>query len=103
MGDKKKIYAALVDGATKGLSDDALYSFVLEQCPDTSNKKIVRASLLALSDPDLLDRNILNVIYALAIQHRLTDVQEPLPETHAPESKTATLPLPEKKAKKSKR
>jgi len=71
MGEKKKIYHALVDGATAGLSDKALYDFVQMECGKTGSKKIVRASLLALSDPDLRDGNILNTIYALAIKHRL--------------------------------
>jgi hypothetical protein len=31
----------------------------------------VRAALLALSDPDLKDANILHTIYALAIKHRV--------------------------------
>ncbi|EJZ19290.1 hypothetical protein, partial [Rhizobium sp. Pop5] len=38
-----------------------------------TSKKIVRASLLALTDPHLRDRNILDVIYALAIKHRLDE------------------------------
>lgn len=74
MGEKKKIYHALVDGATAGLSDTALYDFVQKECGKTGSKKIVRASLLALSDPDLRDGNILNTIYALAIKHRLDAV-----------------------------
>jgi len=74
MSEKKKaVYAALLDGATSGLTDDRLYAFVLERCPGTSSKRIVRASLLALSDPNLRDRNILSVIYALAIKHRLEE------------------------------
>lgn len=72
MGEKKKkVYHALVDGATTGLTDKALFEFVVDKCPKTSSKGIVRASLLALSDPDLRDRNVLNAIYALAIKHRL--------------------------------
>ena len=72
MGDKiKKIYAALVDGAEAGHSDTELFRFVMDACPKATNKKIVKASLLALSDDDLTDANILRVIYALAIKHRL--------------------------------
>jgi hypothetical protein len=71
MGEKKKIYHALVEGATAGLSDKALFEFLQDKCPKTSSKAIVRASLLALSDPDLRDGNILNTIYSLAIKHRL--------------------------------
>ena len=74
MGEtKKKVYEALVEGATSGLTDSALYDHVVKRVPKANNKRIVRASLLALSDPDLTDRNILNVIYALAIKHRLAD------------------------------
>ncbi|MHC2486919.1 hypothetical protein ACVII0_000711 [Sinorhizobium meliloti] len=76
MGEKrKKIYEALVEGAMHGHSDKELYEFVAERCPKTSSKKIVRASLLALSDPALKDCNILSTIYALAIKHRLDDVR----------------------------
>jgi len=67
---QKKIYEALVEGATEGKSDIELYNYVAEKCPKVTGKKIVRASLLALSDPDLRDTNILQVIYALAIKHR---------------------------------
>ncbi|MBB3388372.1 hypothetical protein FHT82_001092 [Rhizobium sp. BK275] len=73
MKEKKRVYEALVDGAMEGLVGDALYDFVRGRCPKASSKKIVRASLLALSDPHLKDRNILDVIYALAIKHRLDD------------------------------
>jgi hypothetical protein len=76
MGEKRrKVYAALVDGATHGYSDKTLYDFVVKRCPKTSSKKLVRASLLALSDPDLKDRNVLSTIYALAIKHRLDEVR----------------------------
>ena len=72
MKDKKRVYEALVDGAMEGLTDQALYDFVKARCPNATSKKIVRASLLALID-HLRDRNILDVIYALAIKHRLDD------------------------------
>jgi hypothetical protein len=36
----------------------------------------VKASLFALSDPDLKDGKVLNVIYALAIKHRLDPVSK---------------------------
>jgi hypothetical protein len=68
---KKKIYDCLIEGATSGLTDDALYDFVAKKVPKANSKRIVRAGFLALSDPALTDRNILNVIYALAIKHRL--------------------------------
>lgn len=76
MGEKrKKIYEALVDGATEGHSGNDLYEFVQKRCPKTSSKKIVRASLLALTDPHVTDRNVLDVIYALAIKHRMDEVR----------------------------
>ncbi|UVD59429.1 hypothetical protein NE852_23890 (plasmid) [Rhizobium sp. Pop5] len=73
MKEKKRVYEALVDGAMEGLTGQALYDFVKTRCPKATSKKIVRASLLALTDPHLRDRNILDVIYALAIKHRLDE------------------------------
>ncbi|WEX74041.1 hypothetical protein PYH37_001412 [Sinorhizobium numidicum] len=76
MGEKRKrIYEALVEGARRGHADKELYDFVAKRCPKTSSKKIVRASLLALSDPELEDGKILSTIYALAIKHRLDDIR----------------------------
>lgn len=72
MGDKiKKTYKALLKGAQSGLSDDALYKFICDEYPKATSKRIVKASLLALSDPHVKDENVLNAIYALAIKHRL--------------------------------
>ncbi|NTJ36394.1 hypothetical protein G6K86_32880 [Agrobacterium rhizogenes] len=71
---RKKIYHALVDGATEGLSGNALYEFVVKRCPKTSSKKIVRAALLALTDPHVTDRTVLDTIYALAIKHRMHEI-----------------------------
>ncbi|WP_026618969.1 hypothetical protein M728_002169 [Ensifer sp. WSM1721] len=76
MGEKRRrVYEALVEGAMQGHSDRNLYHFVLARCPKTSSKKLVRASLLALTDPELKDRNILSTIYALAIKHRLDEAR----------------------------
>jgi hypothetical protein len=71
---RKRVYEALLDGATEGFSGKALFDFVLERCPKATSKKIVRASLLALTDPDVTDRNVLHTIYALAIAHRMDEV-----------------------------
>ncbi|MGK6312227.1 hypothetical protein [Neorhizobium sp. DT-125] len=76
MGEKRKVYEALVDGAMEGLTDKALFEFVARRCPRTSSKKIVRAALLGLTDPHLRDRNILDTIYALAIKHRMDEFRE---------------------------
>ncbi|UDL88392.1 hypothetical protein LGH82_25145 [Mesorhizobium sp. PAMC28654] len=95
MSDKaKKIYEALIGGATKGLTDDGLFRHVLEECPKATSKKIVKASLFALSDPDLKDGNILHVIYALAIKHRLDpwvpeDAEQPEPPVQPTKRKKA--------------
>ncbi|MEM5491897.1 hypothetical protein [Hoeflea sp. AS16] len=75
----RKVYDALIEGAYQGLSDAELHDYVFERCPKATSKRLVRAALLALSDPDVKDRNVLNVIYALAIKHRLDggpDVEE---------------------------
>lgn len=72
MADKiKRIYQALIDGAAAGMSNGDLFKHVKTQCPKASSKKIVKASLLALSDADVKDAHVLEVIYALAIKHRL--------------------------------
>lgn len=71
MSDKKKVYSALIEGAEAGLSARTLYDFVQHECGKTSSKKIVRASLLALTDPKIKDANILHVVYDLAIRHRV--------------------------------
>jgi hypothetical protein len=82
MSDKKrkKVYDTLIEGATQGLSDTSLYDFVIKKCPKTTSKRIVRASLLALSDPDVRDANVLHTVYALAIKHRLDGGPEAAPD-----------------------
>jgi hypothetical protein len=72
VGEKaQKIYNAIVDGAEQGLTGRTLFRYVVSECPKATSKKIVRASLLALTDPEMKDAKVLNVIYALAIQYRL--------------------------------
>ncbi|TWB07797.1 hypothetical protein FBZ99_12411 [Rhizobium sp. ERR 1071] len=99
---RKKIYNALVDGATEGLSDKALYEFVVNRCPKTSSKKIVRAALLALTDPDVTDRHVLSTIYALAIKHRMDEIGEgDLEQDDAEDEDREPAPL-RRRAKKDK-
>jgi hypothetical protein len=75
VGEKRKhVYRALVDGATEGMSGDQLFLYIKERCPKVTSKKLVRSALLALTDDDITDRNILDTIYALAIKHRLDPV-----------------------------
>jgi hypothetical protein len=86
MSDKKrkKVYDALIEGATQGLSDASLYDFVIKKCPKTTSRRIVRASLLALSDPEVKDAQVLRVVYALAIKHRLDGGPEAAPDDIEP-------------------
>lgn len=99
MPDKtKKIYHALVEGAQAGLTDRALYQHVVGECHKATSKKIVKASLLALSDPDLKDSNILHAIYALAIKHRL----DPMSNDDVEESETV-VEAPKKTEKSGKK
>ena len=92
MGKKlNKVYEALVSGAADGLTGDALYAHVKAEFPKASSKRIVKASLFALSDPDVKDRGVLEAIYALAIKYRLSslgvedDVEDSDDDdTHAP-------------------
>ena len=75
MGEKrKKIYQALIDGATEGLTGKSLDGYVADRCAEVSSKKLVRAALLALTDPHVTDRNILSTVYALAIKHRMNEI-----------------------------
>lgn len=67
----RKVYDALIEGSYQGLTDIDLHDYVLQRCPKSTSKHLVRAAMLALGDPDVQDRNVLNVIYALAIKHRL--------------------------------
>lgn len=88
-GKINAIYEALIAGAENGLVEEALFRYVVSQCPNASSKKIVKASLLALSDPDMKDGTILTVVYALAIKHRLDPVSkadlDPDDDAHADE------------------
>ncbi|MBX4924545.1 hypothetical protein [Rhizobium binae] len=95
MKEKKRVYEALVDGAMEGLTDQALYDFVKARCPKATSKKIVRASLLALTDPHLKDRNILDVIYALAIKHRLDDGEDEEADEQVQSSQAANQNTPQ--------
>jgi len=97
MSDKiLKIYETLIEGAEKGLTDTGLFQHVLEHCPKATSKKIVRAALLALTDPEVNDKNILDVVYALAIKHRL----DPLSKDDIQEMKDKPQAAPKKGKKR---
>lgn len=68
MGKVKNIYSALLHGATLGLWDEALMAHVIEVCPYATERRVIKAASRALLDPDVRDRNILNVICNLAIK-----------------------------------
>ena len=89
MSKKSDLQEALVEGATRGLVGKQLYEFVRGEVPSAKNKKVVSAAFMALSDPDLRDRHVLDAIYSLALQRRLADDEDDA----SVESKRATLPL----------
>lgn len=72
----KKIYQALIEGATEGHSGDGLFRYIKANCPKATSKRIVKASLLALTDPAVKDASVLRVVYALAIRHRLDALEK---------------------------
>ncbi|SFB59372.1 hypothetical protein SAMN03159496_05516 [Rhizobium sp. NFR07] len=72
MGKKLfSVYDVLVQGVGQGLSGYELYNFVMGRCKASSNKRICRASLLAMSDAPFLDRNALEGIYSIATDQRM--------------------------------
>jgi hypothetical protein len=89
---RQKIYEALVDGAYEGLTDKALYDYVVGHCPKANSKRIVRASLLALSDPAITDPVVLQVIYALAIKHRVASMHQTLSDDAEADDDTEETP-----------
>ncbi|MDR6759443.1 hypothetical protein J2Y48_004759 [Mycoplana sp. BE70] len=99
MGEKrKKVYAALVDGATEGLTDTELYNFVLNHRPGTSSKKIIRASLGVLKDSRVRDRNVMQAVLALAINERMRrfDGQPPARDASAEGQKRNSMKVKNK-------
>lgn len=93
MGEKRKLYETLVDGAMEGLTDKALHEYVTQRCENASGRKIVQAAILALQDPHLKDRNILDTICTLAIKHRADGLRE---KTHLNERNAWPAPFSRK-------
>ncbi|TBA51736.1 hypothetical protein ELH57_36720 [Rhizobium ruizarguesonis] len=60
---RKRIYEAVLEGATGGLSEKELYDFTVKRCQKVTSKKIVRASVT--------DSSILRTISTFAVEHRL--------------------------------
>jgi hypothetical protein len=98
---RKKIYEALIAGATEGLTDQPLDDFVAKRCPKATSKKIVRASLLALVDPDVTNEHVLGAIYALAIKHRMTEIGRDNAKGDSEGKGTELSPTPDRPKEKS--
>lgn len=72
MGKKlAKVYDVLMDGVGAGLSGHALYDFVTERCDVFSNKRICKASTMAMTDPRIPDRAELERIFSIATDRRI--------------------------------
>ena len=69
--EKVKLYDALVQGATSGLTGEALFTHVRTARPDKGDKAFVKAGLLALADAKITEKPVLDAIYDLTIQRRL--------------------------------
>lgn len=75
MGKKReKLYSVILDGIQDGLKSQSLNKYILNKLPNASSKQIVKASLLAFSNVDVLDEKKLQQVCGLAIQHRLIDL-----------------------------
>lgn len=99
MGKKlDRIYEALVEGAADGLAGKELYAYVAKRSPKTSSKRIVKAALLALTDPDVKDRGVLERIYALAIDYRMSSLGVET-DDHEADDDDAQAPVLSKKLK----
>lgn len=109
---KSDLEGALIDGATEGMNSAQLFDHVRHLHPKAKTEKIVRAAFHALSEPTLKDRNVLDVIYALALKHRLDEAGDENEDTGVStlktlikqaKSKAAILPLPDKIKKRRKK
>lgn len=104
MGEKKRrIYEALIDGATEGLTADALHNYVCNRCPDASSKKIVRASLGALQDKHVQDASILRAVYALAIRERMRRFGIGVPVNEVEDCAQPIAPSPKQQAPRARK
>lgn len=70
------VYGTMILGISEGLSGSALYDYVTQNCRDASEKRIRRASLLALADDRVKDRAILEHIYQLAVHSRFNAMSQ---------------------------
>jgi hypothetical protein len=70
-GKLSSVYEMLIQGLGRDLSGHELYAFVTRHCESSSDKRICRASLMAMSDARVVDRKALETIYSVAADHRL--------------------------------
>ncbi len=93
MGKKlNRVYNALIEGASDGLVGSTLHDFIIKKCPKTSSKRIVKASLMALTDPDVRERRVLETVYDLAIKYRLSSLGVD-DDTHEDDDDDGVAPL----------
>ncbi len=72
MGRKvDKVYETLIRGLSQGLASHDLYDFISSGCAVSSNKRICKASLMAMSDARFADRGVLEHVYSIAADRRL--------------------------------
>ncbi len=72
MGRKlTSVYDTLICGLIDGLCDHELYNFVTSRCDSSSDKRICRASMMAMSDDRVSDRKALERVYSIAADHLL--------------------------------
>jgi hypothetical protein len=65
------VYTVLVEGVCCGLSGHELYDFITERCKQVSPKRLCRASTMAMSDPRIENREVLETIHMLATDRRV--------------------------------
>jgi hypothetical protein len=65
------IYKALIDGAYDGLSGDQLVADIKSHCPEATALAVAHATLLALSDADVSDPEVLGTLCGLAMKQSL--------------------------------
>ncbi len=72
MGRKlSSVYEVLIQGLCSGLSGHDLYRHVISHCAVSSDKRICRASMLAMSDSRVADREALEAVYTIATDRRI--------------------------------
>lgn len=114
MGQKREnLYSIIKLGLQNGLNDEDLYQEMKRGTEKLTDRRIVRASLLGFSDPDLNTLQTIERLTSLIVQYRLRDlgnatpaIAEPissLPETaDQPEDKqaeAAAAPVPARRRK----